>query len=71
MSERGQNPGWQPPPSLKISAGLLVLAILYAGYSAQALTLSKTNHAPAVSVDSVEKSTAIADAVPFATGEKK
>ena len=37
MHERAHSSSWQPPTSMKISATMLVFAILFAGYKAQAV----------------------------------
>ena len=47
MGERGADATWRPPLSLKMSAILLVLAILYAGSSVQGLQAQTSQNAVA------------------------
>lgn len=40
MTERGQASGWQPPLSLQIWSGILVIGILFAGFRVQDLAMT-------------------------------
>lgn len=37
MNERGQDPTWEPPIMLQLFAGVMVVAILYAGFEVHSL----------------------------------